>query len=148
MSKEKTHRLHLIRAILEKGDMHSQTELKKRLEKKGIDVSTSTISRYLKELGYTRAPIGDGSYRLVNTEGRNEHLELLFKLGLVELTPVGNIIVIKTRPGNAQAVAGAIDRSRIEGIIGTVGGDDTIFGITKNESVARTVVKNLKRYMA
>lgn len=147
MRKEKDHRLYLIRAILEKGDVHTQTELKKKLEKKGIDVSLATISRALKELGYARAPIGDGSYRIRKVEGSNEHIDILLKLGLVELTSVGNFIIIKTRPGNAQAVAGAFDRTRVEGILGTVAGDDTIFAITKNESVAHRVIKNLKRYI-
>ena len=62
MSKEREHRLNIIRAILESGDVQSQTELKRRLEKKGIDSSHATISRDLKELGYFRVPIGDGSY--------------------------------------------------------------------------------------
>jgi transcriptional regulator of arginine metabolism len=137
----------LIRTILEKCDVNSQTELKKRLEKKGIYASQATISRDLKELGYARVPVGDGSYCLVKVKGGDEHIDLLFKLGLEELISVGNFIVIKTKPGNAQAVAGAIDRTRVEGILGTVAGDDTIFAITKNESTACRVVKKLKIYL-
>lgn len=147
MSKERDHRLNLIRTILEKGDVNSQTELKKRLEKKGIYASQATISRDLKELGYARVPIGDGSYCLARVKGGDEHIDLLFKLGLEELISVGNFVVIKTRPGNAQAVAGAIDRTHVEGILGTVAGDDTIFAITKNESTACRVVKKLKIHL-
>jgi len=147
VSKERDHRLNLIRTILGKGNVNSQIELKKRLEKKGSYASQATISRDLKELGYARAPIGDGSYCLVKVKGGDEHIDLLFKLGLEELIWVGNFIVIKTRPGNAQAVAGAIDRTPVEGILGTVAGDDTIFAITKNESTACRVVKKLKRYL-
>jgi len=62
------------------------------------------------------------------------------------LISAGSFIVIKTRPGNAQAVAGAIDRTQVEGILGTVAGNDTIFAITKNESTAYRVIKKLKRY--
>jgi len=147
MPKEKGQRLNVIRAILEKGDVHTQTELRKRLKKKAIDVSQATISRDLKELGYARAAIADGSYRLVKVADSEEQIGLLFKLGQVKLVSAGNILIIKTRPGNAQAVAGAIDRARIEGILGTVGGDDTILAVTKNESIARKVVKDLKRYL-
>ncbi len=147
MNKAKAYRLNTIRAILERGDVHTQTELRRRLGKKGIGASQATISRNLKELGYSRVPIGDGSYRLVKVESRDEHVEILFKLGLEEMIQVGNFIVIRTRPGNAQAVAGAIDRTHVEGIIGTVAGDDTIFAITKNESVADRVAKKLKRYL-
>lgn len=146
-NKTKAYRLNTIRTILERGDVHNQTELRRRLGTKGIDTSQATISRDLKELGYSRIPIGDGTYRLVKVEGRDEHIKIFFKLGLEEIMQVGNFIVIKTRPGNAQAVAGAIDRTYVEGILGTVAGDDTIFAITRNESIARRVAKNLKRYL-
>jgi transcriptional regulator of arginine metabolism len=147
MTKAKNQRLNIIKEILKKGEVPTQTELKKKLRKAKIDVSHATISRALKELGYARSPIGDGSYRLIKVEGRDEHIDLLFRLGLEEIIPVGNLILIKTRPGNAQAVAGAIDRSRLEGILGTIGGDDTILAVTQNESTARRVVKNLRKML-
>lgn len=137
----------MIQAILKTYEIHSQVELKEILKKKGYDVSQSTLSRDLKGLGYIRAPIGDGSYRIIKVDGGEEHIDLLFKLGLVELIYVDNIIVIKTRIGNAQAVAGAIDRARIDGIIGTVAGDDTILALTRNKSVASRVIKELKKYI-
>jgi len=143
----KDHRMRLLKETLEKGDVRTQTELKEKLRRKGTDVSPATISRALKEFGYARAPVGDGTYRLTKVEGRDEHIDLLFRLGLEQLIPVGNFILIKTRPGNAQAVAGAIDRSKIEGILGTIGGDDTILAVTKNASTARSVVKNLKKML-
>lgn len=147
MSKEKDRRLNLIREILKRGGVHTQTELKNKLNKKGFNVSQATVSRDLKELGYIRAPIGDGTYRIIKVEGGKERIDLLFKMGLVELSPVGNIIIIKTKPGNAHALAGAIDRAQIEGIIGTVAGDDTIFSVTREEAIAGRVIKKLKRFV-
>jgi transcriptional regulator of arginine metabolism len=147
MIKDRDLRLNMIKAILDKGDIHTQVELRKKLKEKGIETTQATISRDLKELGYSRAPIGDGSYRLVKVEGRDEHVDIFFKFGLEKMIQVRNFIVFTTRPGNAQAVAGAIDRTHVEGILGTVGGDDTIFAITKNESVAARVIKNLQRYL-
>ncbi len=145
MTKAKNYRLSIIKEILKKGDVPTQTELKKKLKRSGFEVSFATISRALKELGYARSPIGNGSYRLIKVGGRDEHIDLLFRLGLEEIIPVGNLILIKTRPGNAQAVAGAIDRTRLEGILGTIGGDDTILAVTRNVSTARRVVRNLKK---
>lgn len=147
MAKDRDYKLRLLKEMMEKGDVHTQMELKRKLKKRGIVFSQATISRALKELGYARAPAGDGSYRLVKVEGREEHIDLLFKLGLEEIIPVGNLIIIKTRPGNAQAVAGAIDRTRVEGIIGTIGGDDTILAVTEKASIARRVAKNLKKML-
>lgn len=147
LNREKVHRMNLISTILQRGHVQTLSGLKEILSKKGIRVSLATLSRDLKELGYTRAPAGDGSYRIVRVDGRNEHIDLLFKVGLEELMAVGNFVVIKTRPGNAQAVAGAIDRTRVKGILGTVAGDDTIFAIIKNESTAHQVANKLRKYI-
>lgn len=147
MIKGRNLRLEMVKTILRKGDIHTQIELRKRLQEKGIETTQATISRDLKELGYSRAPRGDGSYRLVKVEGRDEHIEIFFKIGIEEIIQVENFILVKTRPGNALAVAGAIDRTHVKGIIGTVAGNDTFLAITKNKSVAGNVTKKLKKYL-
>ena len=148
MSGKKDKRLSIIRKILEEGKVHTQIELRSELKKKGLDASQATISRTLKELGYARIPDSEGSYRLSKVKGRNEYIHLLFKLGLEDILAVGNLILIKTRPGNAQAVAGAIDRTRVKNILGTVAGDDTIIAVTKDEKEAQKAIKNLKKFSA
>ncbi|MEJ2306305.1 MAG: arginine repressor [candidate division WOR-3 bacterium] len=147
MSKIKNKRLEIVRSLLNENKIHSQVELKDKLKECGINISQSTLSRDLKELGYIRAPIGDGTYRIIKVEGGEERLDLLFRLGLVKISYVNNIIVIKTKTGNAQAVCTAIDHARIDGIVGTLAGDDTIFALAKNKSVANRVVTELKKYI-
>ncbi len=147
MSKSKNKRLEIVRSILNENKIHSQVELKERLEENRMNISQSTLSRDLKELGYIRAPIGDGTYRIIKVEGGEERLDLLFRLGLVELSYVNNIIVIRTKTGNAQAVCTAIDHARVDGIVGTLAGDDTIFALAKNKIVAVRVVTELKKYI-
>jgi transcriptional regulator of arginine metabolism len=147
MNRDKNRRLSLIRQILEKGDVHTQAELKDKLKSKDFDTSSATISRDLKELGYIRIPIADGSYRVVKSESSAEPIDLLFKLGIMEIIPVNNIIIIKTKPGNAHAVGGTIDRSQFEGILGTIAGDDTILAITRNNKAAIKAAKVLKDYI-
>jgi transcriptional regulator of arginine metabolism len=148
MTKGKDYSLNLVREMLERGDVRTQRELQEKLKKAGIDVSQATISRALKELGYARAPVGGGSYRLLKVKEREEHIDIVLRLGLEEIVQVGNLIVIKTRPGNAQTIAGAIDRTRVQGIVATIGGDDTILGITKDEPTARRVTRDLKKMLA
>jgi transcriptional regulator of arginine metabolism len=148
MTDGKEYSLSLVREILEKGDVRTQRELQARLKETGVEVSQATISRALKELGYARAPVGGGAYRLQKVREREEHIDIVLKLGLEEIIQVGNLIVIKTRPGNAQTIAGAIDRSHVPGIIATIGGDDTILGITNDEPTADSVVKYLRKMLA
>jgi transcriptional regulator of arginine metabolism len=147
MSKIKNKRLEIVRSLLNENKIHSQVELKEKLKENSINISQSTLSRDLKELGYIRAPIGDGSYRIIKVEGGEERLDLLFRLGLVKISHVNNVIVIKTKTGNAQAVCTAIDHARIDGIVGTLAGDDTIFALAKNKAVANRVVAELKKYI-
>jgi transcriptional regulator of arginine metabolism len=148
MTKGKDYSLNLVREILEKGEVRTQRELQEKLTKTGVSISQATISRALKELGYARAPVGGGSYRLQKVKEREEHIDIVLRLGLEEIVQVRNLIIIKTRPGNAQTIAGAIDRTGVSGIVGTIGGDDTILGITRDEPTARRVVKNLKKLLA
>jgi transcriptional regulator of arginine metabolism len=147
MSKNKNRRLETVRSILNEDKIHTQVELKEKLKECGMKISQSTLSRDLKELGYIRAPIGDGSYRIIKVEGGEERLDLLFRLGLVELSYVNNIIIIKTKTGNAQAVCTAIDKARIEGLVGTLAGDDTIFALATNKAIAGRIVEELKKYI-
>jgi transcriptional regulator of arginine metabolism len=148
MTKGKVYSLNLVREMLERGEVRTQRELQLKLRKAGVDVSQATISRALKELGYARAPVGGGSYRLRKVKEREEHIDIVLRLGLEEIIQVGNLIVIKTRPGNAQTIAGAIDRTGVQGIVATIGGDDTILGITRDDPTARRVVQNLRKMLA
>lgn len=148
MTKGKVYSLNLVREMLERGKVRTQRELQLKLRKAGVDVSQATISRALKELGYARAPVGGGSYRLLKVKEREEHIDIVLRLGLEEIVQVGNLIVIKTRPGNAQTIAGAIDRTGVQGIVATIGGDDTILGITRDDPTARRVVQNLRKMLA
>jgi len=147
MTKGKDFSLNFVREILERGEVRTQRELQARLRKSGVDISQATISRALKELGYARAPVGGGSYRLQKVKEREEHIDIVLRLGVEEIVQVGNLIVIKTRPGNAQTIAGAIDRTGVKGIIATIGGDDTILGVTRDEPAARRVAKSLRQLL-
>jgi len=147
MTKGKDFSLNFVREILERGEVRTQRELQARLRKSGVEISQATISRALKELGYARAPVGGGSYRLQKVKEREEHIDIVLRLGVEEIVQVGNLIVIKTRPGNAQTIAGAIDRTGVKGIIATIGGDDTILGITRDEPAARRVAKSLRQLL-
>ena len=147
MAKNKNKRLEVVRSVLKEDRVQTQSELREKLKECGIRISQSTLSRDLKELGYIRAPIGDGSYRIIKVEGGEERLDLLFRLGLVELSYVNNIIVIKTKTGNAPAVCTAIDHARIEGLVGTLAGDDTIFAVATSKIAASRIVNELKKYI-
>ena len=48
---------------------------------------------------------------------------------VAEVTHSGNLVVVRTPPGCAHVVASALDRSGLDGLLGTVAGDDTMLCI-------------------
>ena len=46
--------------------------------------------------------------------------------GILRMDPAGNILVIKTVSGMAMACAAAIDSISLNGIVGSIAGDDTV----------------------
>lgn len=126
----------------------SQTQLVKLLRAAGHAATQATVSRDLDELGAVKvrregkvvyalppetasAPVGDALRRMLAES-------------VVDLEPTGNLLVVKTPPGHAGMVASAIDRAEIEGIAGTIAGDDTIVVVCKQGVLARRVERKLR----
>jgi len=58
-----------------------------------------------------------------------------------------NMIVIKTYPGLAQAVAAGVDNLSIAEVLGCVAGDDTIMIVTRNEASAKSISERIRVMM-
>lgn len=114
----------------------SQQELVDVLLSRGYTVSQTTISRDLKELGLNKLRDQKGSMRYSNANeqvgsnaGSEAALRRMARQFLLSAEATGNMIVVKTSPGNAQGVAAALDAASLKGVAGTVAGDDTILVI-------------------
>ena len=55
----------------------------------------------------------------------------------------GNLVVLKTTPGAANAVADVLDRAGVEGVLGTIAGDDTVLVIAAEGTRGRVLAKKL-----
>jgi transcriptional regulator of arginine metabolism len=120
------------RAILElvrERPLHTQQELADALAGRGLGATQATVSRDIQELGLIRTADG---YRVGPT------LSLVSEL-VLSMTRVQFLVVIHTPPGTANVVARAIDDAALEGIAGTVAGDDTIIVVLGNEDAADTL---------
>ncbi|KYH31645.1 arginine repressor [Moorella mulderi DSM 14980] len=112
-------------------------------------MTQATVSRDIKELGLVKVPAGENLYRyaappgqpLVNTYGR---LQRLFEDSVVKVDDSENLILIRTMPGTAHAVASCLDNLAWPEIIGTVAGDDTILVIVKPKEAVATVLKRFE----
>ncbi|MEO2095471.1 MAG: arginine repressor [bacterium] len=112
-----------IRKILLSTTIRSQSELAALLEAQGIVTTQPMLSRDLRQLQVAKR---EGCYHLL-TEERVTPLEALPTLLRSARYAGSNLIVVHCEPGAASAVARALEAEEIEGLIGTVAGDDSIF---------------------
>ena len=138
-----------IKEIIENNVIETQEDLAEALGKQSIRVTQATVSRDIKELMLIKVPAGEGRYRYAfpvenNTAFLQPRMERIFQDSVVGMDYSANIVVIKTLPGTAQAVAAAIDNTKWPDIIGTVAGDDNILVVVKPiDAVSRVMAKLL-----
>jgi transcriptional regulator of arginine metabolism len=128
----KTQRQHRIVQILGARPVSSQAELVELLAAAGVAATQATVSRDLEELGAVkvRVPGGGAAYALPevarDARGPEDHLRRVLGDWVVEVASSANLVVVRTPPGSAHVVGSAIDRSGLDGVLGTVAGDDTV----------------------
>ena len=144
----KAKRQDKILEIINKYDIETQDDLIARLEKEGFDVTQATASRDIKELKLSKVLTGRGTYRYIRNENKHIDVNVKFNNVLVEsiqkVDYASNIIVLKTYPGLASAVATGIDAIHISEILGCVAGDDTIMVVVRDEESAVDIADKLK----
>jgi transcriptional regulator of arginine metabolism len=148
-------RREAIRRLLREGPVRSQAELQRLLQAEGLGAAQPTLSRDIRELGLLKGPDGYRSPEAVPAAGapspepsvagrRRERLEGLIRQYVFSVEPAGTLVILRTRPADAQPVALAIDGASVEGVAGTIAGDDTIFLATRSEAEAGQLARRLR----
>jgi transcriptional regulator of arginine metabolism len=122
-----------IRELLTQRPIRTQQELAAALRERGFRATQATISRDVAELGLVKAS-QDGvlTYvvpaRVTEAESTGEErLRALLHDLPVDVREAGLILVLRTLPGSAHAIAAALDRTRWPEVVGSIAGDDTVF---------------------
>lgn len=132
-------RLSAISQILSKKKLRSQRELAQELADLGIDVAQPTLSRDLDDLSVTKDRAG--FYILgVAEDITYQRLGKSLRDLLISIDVSSQLCVLRTPPGGAHLLAGAIDQAKVEGVLGTIAGDDTIMMITKDSNSAARIM--------
>jgi transcriptional regulator of arginine metabolism len=124
----------ILRLVREQ-ELATQKELAEALRARGYDVVQTTVSRDVSELGLVKVRGAGG--RLVYAAGtganggRRAHLEEALRSWALAIEASGNLVVILTPPGFANALARALDDCGHPAIAGTVAGDDTILVVAR-----------------
>ncbi len=139
----KTARQSLLLEIVRERTPRTQEEVAELLSAQGVEVSQVTLSRDLRELGVVKSSEG---YREPGDAARpsQDALPRTLREFVVGVATAQNLVVLKTNPGGAAAVALGLDRSGWREIVGTVAGDDTIFAATANGKAAKRLEGRLR----
>jgi transcriptional regulator of arginine metabolism len=132
-----------IAKILRHGVVRRQSELVDLLRRDGYDVTQSSVSRDLRDLGVLKA---SGRYVMPPDEitRANGDFDMLAQF-VRGVRPAGPCLtVLRTTIGAAQSVAVAIDKAEWPEVVGTISGDDTIFIATERESTQARLIARLR----
>lgn len=139
--------------ILATTQVGSQELLRERLSERGIETAQATLSRDLLELQAVkvREPNGGLVYSVAGADGEPTHqadgvaarLSRWCQDLLVAGNQAQNLAVLRTPVGAANLLGSAVDAARLDGVVGTIAGDDTIFVACQSSKDARAVLDHL-----
>lgn len=146
----KTGRHDAILEIIASENIDTQEQLTEKLRERGFSVTQATVSRDIKQLRLVKRAISGGSYKYAVSKNddaqSNAKYRNIMRETVISVKPAGNLVVIKTYTGMANAAAAAIDAVAGSLVAGTIAGDDTIFVATENEETARIFIAMVKDY--
>ena len=146
----KVQRQQSIARLIGRLPVTNQPQLVELLATDGINATQATVSRDLEDLGAVkvRVPGGETVYAIPEYEparlAPQDQLRRVMGEWVAEVKRSGNIVVLRTPPGCAHVVASALDRSAVEGILGTVAGDDTLLCVADEETGGEVLAATLR----
>lgn len=146
MGVAKRERHAAILELIREHRVTSQEALRELLAERGIEATQATLSRDIRELRLVKVPVADGAsqYSLPEEWETTPPLERLLPTLYVGAEGTGNLLVVKTMTGGAQAVALAIDWEEWPEVLGTLAGDDTILLVLRDAAQLDAVANRLE----
>jgi len=152
----KYQRHNAIRELVAHALVANQDELRRKLRRRGFEVTQATLSRDIHELRLTKGP---GGYSLPNGNGNGNGAgihavddgpptaaEMMESFGL-SVNRAMNQVVLRTSMGGAQPMAAALDRESWSDVVGTIAGDDTVLVICPDLKRAHEVEARLRKML-
>jgi transcriptional regulator of arginine metabolism len=147
----KFERQGAILRLVQNRALATQADVAEALRQEGIEAVQTTVSRDIAQLGLIKVRGADGRlvYALPGAADLNrlDALAAALRRWAVALIPSGNLVVIQTPPGCANALAQVLDDARLADVAGTVAGDDTIFVAAREGSAGHELEEQLRHYL-
>ncbi|MBA3399117.1 MAG: arginine repressor [Acidimicrobiia bacterium] len=146
---DKTRRQQTISRLVAHHEIANQAQLVELLATEDINATQATVSRDLEDLGAVKVRSRAGATMYAIPELAPDRLAPIDQLRRVmgewvaDITCSGNLVIVRTPPGCAHVVASALDRSGLEGLLGTVAGDDTLLCVADESTTGAMLATSL-----
>lgn len=145
MNTGKTFRHGQILRLVSDPSISNQEELRRRLAAQKLRVTQATLSRDLQELRLVKTHQGYKPAAALPEESNGlASLSHALREFLLDVRPAENLLVLKTPPGGAQALAAAVDAAKFPETAGTIAGDDTVLIITPERKARESLQKKIE----
>lgn len=145
----KVNRHAKIVELIQKYDVETQEELADYLNASGFQVTQATVSRDIRDLKLTKIPTNTGKQKYVVLQTPKEDLSDKYRRvlqdGYLSMDMAQNILVIKTVPGMAMAVAASLDAMEWHEVVGCIAGDDTIMCAIRSVEETTSVMDKISK---
>jgi transcriptional regulator of arginine metabolism len=138
--RKRQERQEAIRRIVRGERVRTQRALVDQLRDAGFECTQATVSRDITEMGLRKLP--EGVYVLAE----DLHLQRMVRDLVKDVNSSGNLVLVKAQSGTAPGVAAALDAAELDGILGSVSGDDTILVVMSDEFTGAHIVETLNKF--
>ena len=122
--------------IIRSQKVATQEQLLAAMQALGVKTTQASLSRDISELGVVKE---EGCYAM--------HPASFFQGGALQVLSLHaagpNMLVVKTASGMASLVADGIDEAKIEGVVGTLAGENTVFVALFNARKSSKIKKEI-----
>jgi transcriptional regulator of arginine metabolism len=138
--RKRTERQDAIRRIVRRDRIRTQRDLVDRLKAQGFVCTQATVSRDITEMGLKKLP--EGVYVLAE----DLHLQRMISELVTGVVQADTMAIVKASPGTGPGVAAALDAAGLEGVLGSIAGDDTILIIASSAEASAAVIASIEKY--
>ena len=146
----KARRQAAVLEVINREEIRSQEQLRAKMRARGYNVTQATLSRDIRDLGLVKRS-ADGAYQQQGGEAQvppaaGAALQKAMAEYASGVDCVQQLVVVRTGAGMAQPLALAIDRAKLEEVVGTLAGDDTILVISRDSRQAKALARQLEAW--
>ncbi len=129
----------------------TQTDVAEALRREGFDAVQTTVSRDIAQLGLVKVRNDEGRlvYALPGAADlrRSSELTAALRRWTLDLTTSANLVIVRTPPGHANALAQAVDEARLTEVAGTIAGDNTILVVARDGMTGAELALELRHHL-